>query len=132
MGQDLLTSYNGQALEYDAIGNPETYRDGITMTWQNGRQLASFTQTNGASVNGSEVIISKEGTYILTGKASDGAVIVDAGDNDKIQIVLNGLDLTSSKSPFIIKNADKVFLTLAKKSENTLSDASSYELTVDD
>ena len=48
---DLLTSYNGQAIIYDEIGNPETYRDGINLTWQNGRQLASFTQTGVASVN---------------------------------------------------------------------------------
>lgn len=39
---DLLTSWAGQTLTYDAIGNPLTYRDGITMTWQNGRELASF------------------------------------------------------------------------------------------
>ena len=53
------------------------------------------SSANGASVNGSEVIISKEGTYILTGKASDGAVIVDAGDNDKIQLVFDNIENTS-------------------------------------
>ena len=41
--KDLLTTYNGQNLTYDAIGNPLTYRDGITMTWQNGRQLSTFS-----------------------------------------------------------------------------------------
>ena len=48
--KDLLTSYNGQALEYDAIGNPLTYRDGITLTWQICRKLASYAQ-NGTTVN---------------------------------------------------------------------------------
>ena len=28
---------------YDANGNPLTYRDGMSMTWKNGRQLATFT-----------------------------------------------------------------------------------------
>ena len=41
--KDLLTAYNGQTITYDAIGNPLTYRDGITMTWQNGRELASYS-----------------------------------------------------------------------------------------
>ena len=41
-----MTSYNGQALEYDAIGNPLTYRDGITLTWQNGRKLAAFANAD--------------------------------------------------------------------------------------
>ena len=49
--KDLLTSYNGQTITYDAIGNPLNYRDGITLTWQNGRELATFSQTNGASVS---------------------------------------------------------------------------------
>ena len=31
--KDLMTSYNGQSITYDEIGNPLTYRDGMTMTW---------------------------------------------------------------------------------------------------
>ena len=47
---DLLTSYNGQTITYDAIGNPLSYRDGITMTWQNGRELATYADgTNSVS-----------------------------------------------------------------------------------
>ena len=41
--KDLMTSYNGQSITYDEIGNPLTYRDGMTMTWT-GRQLTSLTQ----------------------------------------------------------------------------------------
>ena len=40
---DVLTSYNGQNITYDEIGNPLTYRDGMSMTWKNGRQLAKLT-----------------------------------------------------------------------------------------
>jgi len=43
---DLLTKYNGQTITYDTIGNPLTYRDGITMTWQNGRELATYEKGN--------------------------------------------------------------------------------------
>lgn len=43
---DKMTSYNGQNITYDEIGNPLSYRDGMTMTWQNGRQLASLQKTN--------------------------------------------------------------------------------------
>ena len=34
-------SYNGEAFEYDAIGNPTTYR-GKTAVWEYGRQLKSY------------------------------------------------------------------------------------------
>lgn len=47
---DKLTSYDGQTITYDEIGNPLTYRDGIAMTWKNGRQLASL-QKGENSVN---------------------------------------------------------------------------------
>ena len=47
--RDKLTSYDGQAITYDEIGNPLSYR-GYTLTWQNGRQLATLSG-NGATAN---------------------------------------------------------------------------------
>ena len=40
--KDKLTSYDGQAITYDEIGNPLSYR-GYALTWQNGRQLATLS-----------------------------------------------------------------------------------------
>ena len=42
--KDLLTSFNGQTITYDEIGNPLSYRDGYQFTWQHGRRLASVTK----------------------------------------------------------------------------------------
>ena len=42
--KDQLTNYNGQAITYDAIGNPTSYNGNI-YTWQNGRELAALTNT---------------------------------------------------------------------------------------
>ena len=41
---DLLTSFNGQTITYDEIGNPLQYRDGMSFTWDKGRQLQSVTK----------------------------------------------------------------------------------------
>ena len=41
--KDKLTDYNGQTITYDAIGNPISYRDGMTFAWQHGRELKSLT-----------------------------------------------------------------------------------------
>ncbi len=46
---DLLTSYDGQSITYDSIGNPLNYM-GKTLAWTRGRQLQSVTE-NGASIN---------------------------------------------------------------------------------
>lgn len=84
------------------------------------------------TVNGTDVTIKSEGTYILSGGCNNGSITVEADDNAKLQLVFDGLDLTSTHSPLVIKSGDKVFITLAKGSESSLSDGSSYSLTVDD
>ena len=40
--KDKLTSYNGQAIAYDAIGNPTSY-NGYTLSWTKGRELTSLS-----------------------------------------------------------------------------------------
>ena len=40
--KDKLTSFDGESISYDSIGNPTSYR-GATLTWEKGRQLKSYT-----------------------------------------------------------------------------------------
>ncbi len=71
--------------------------------------------------------ITTEGTYILSGDITDQMVLVEAGDTDKIQIVLDKVNLQNSKGPAIyIKSADKVFITAKDGTENTISDGNGY------
>jgi len=42
--KDLLTNYNGTNITYDAIGNPLSYRGGMSFTWADGRKLATVTK----------------------------------------------------------------------------------------
>ena len=46
--KDLLTNFNGDSILYDEIGNPTQYRDGMTFSWESGRQLSSVTQGDSA------------------------------------------------------------------------------------
>lgn len=83
----------------------------------------------GVSVSGSVVTISQEGTYIISGSASDAQIVVAADDSAKVQIVLAGVDMTCNCGPCInVETADKVFVTLADGSVNTLTDGS-WQLT---
>lgn len=95
--------------------------------------LSSTTATlsgQGATVNGSTITISEEGCYIIQGSLSDGQLIVDASDTAKVQIVLDGAELNSSSAAaLVVKSADKVFLTLAEGSTNTIrATGASYTL----
>ncbi|MEG2378533.1 MAG: carbohydrate-binding domain-containing protein, partial [Clostridia bacterium] len=73
------------------------------------------------TIVGKTVTLSDEGVYIISGSLKNGQIIVDADKTDKLQIVLNGVAITSADSaPLYIKQADKVFVTLAADSKNTL------------
>ncbi len=87
---------------------------------------------SGASADGADVLITGAGTYVLSGSSENGSVTVSAGPGDKVQLVLNGLSLRSSACPLVIESADKVFVTLAEGSENSLSDGEEYELFLGD
>ena len=81
---------------------------------------------DGAKADGSVITISKEGVYYITGTLNDGQIIVNA-DKAKVQLVLDNADITCKTSaPVYGVDSDKIFITLAEGSENTLTDAESY------
>lgn len=82
---------------------------------------------SGASVDGSTVTISAAGTYIVSGELSDGSIVVAAGEDDKVQLVLDGATIACSTGAAIdAQSADKCFVTLADGSTNALSDAAEH------
>lgn len=71
--------------------------------------------------------ITQSGVYVFSGTLSNGQILVNAGEDDKVQIVLNGASITNSDGPAIYAvEADKVFVTAAEGTQNSLSDGSSY------
>ena len=78
------------------------------------------------------VTIKAAGVYVLSGTLTDGTIVVDAGDDDKVQLVLDGVSITAADYAAIYaKNADKVFVTLAEGTENTLTVSGDYVQTDD-
>lgn len=84
--------------------------------------------SDAVEISGSTITIKDEGTYILSGSLDDGMIVVDADKDDKMQMVLGGVSIHSNTSaPIYIKQADKVFVTLAEGSQNSLSNGGSFE-----
>ncbi|HWP52174.1 MAG TPA: carbohydrate-binding domain-containing protein, partial [Clostridia bacterium] len=82
---------------------------------------------NGAKLDGSTVTISNAGTYVISGELTDGQLLIETTKNDTVHLILNGVTLkNSSTSPFYIKQAEKVILTLAEGSENSITDTENY------
>lgn len=83
--------------------------------------------SDAVEISGTTVTIKDEGTFILSGQLDDGMIIVNAEENDKPQLVLDGVTITSETSaPIYILEADKVFITLAPDSENTLANGGTF------
>lgn len=78
------------------------------------------------------VTIKAAGVYVLSGTFTDGTIVVDAGDDDKVQLVLDGVSITAADYVAIYaKNADKVFVTLAEGAGNSLTVSGDYVQTDD-
>jgi hypothetical protein len=100
--------------EYDTAG-------ATTITLADG---GSRVSGSGAAVEGDVVTITSAGTYLLSGTLSDGRIVVASGQEGKVRLVLDGVDITSADtSPVIVTEADEVVVILADGSTNTLSDS---------
>lgn len=92
---------------------------------------ASRCDSSSVTISDNTITITDEGTYLLTGSLSDGQVIVDA-DDKKVQLVLDSVNINCDTSAALyVKVADKVFVTLASDSENTLSNTNDF-VAIDD
>ena len=112
--RDLAGTYEESGAVYVTLSD-----DGIT------------GETAGVAINGQTITITAEGTYIFSGTLSEGQIVVDA-DNAKVQIVFDNVDITCASSAAVyVKSAEKVFVTLAEGSQNTLRNTDEY-VAIDD
>lgn len=88
---------------------------------------------SGASYADGVITISQEGTYLISGTLQNGRIVVDVSDSEKVQLVLNGASIfCEDHAALFIRSADKVFVTLAEGSENSLSGGAVYNLSEED
>ena len=108
-----------------------TYEEGEAVKITLSGKTATCDSSNVQIENG-VVTIKAAGVYVLSGTLTDGTIVVDAGDDDKVQLVLDGVSITAADYAAIYaKNADKVFVTLAEGAENTLTVSGDYVQTDD-
>ncbi|NLC39716.1 MAG: carbohydrate-binding domain-containing protein [Clostridiaceae bacterium] len=87
---------------------------------------------SGATANGSVVTITEEGSYVASGTLSDGQIVIAAANTDKVHLVLNGVDIVSkSSAPVYASQCDKLAITLADGTKNSLTDGGSGFLYAD-
>ena len=118
--RDMFTERDSKS-EYDASKAVTIQLNGTSAT----------ASSDSVQINGSTVIIKEEATYEISG-ALNGMLVVDAPDTAKLQLVFNGVDIASENSAALyILEADKVFVTLADGTTNTLANGGSF-VAIDD
>ena len=119
----ILTGGNGAFQSAAAAGGTPVYSSSDLFTDRDLKQTADMSDAVTLSASDGETIrITEAGSYVLTGTASDCTVYVEAGDDDKVQLVLQDLHITNSDFPCIyVYNADKVFITTAEDSSLTVN-----------
>ena len=87
-----------------------------------------FTVTPGekageVTVSGAVYKITSAGEYTLSGSLIDGQVIVDAGDEDEVTLILKNASVSSSKgAPILFLNAASAAVKSEEKTYNTVKD----------
>lgn len=89
---------------------------------------SATASSDSVQISGTTITITEDATHIISGTLNDGMIIVNAPDTAKLQLVFNGVEINSETSAALyVLEADKVFVTLAEGTENSLSNGGTFE-----
>ncbi len=83
-------------------------------------------------INGATATITKPGNYKISGKLTDGQIIVKTLEEGRVRLILNNVNISNSTtSPIFIANAERTIIVLPKGTENSFTDGNNYTVTAD-
>lgn len=89
---------------------------------------SATASSDSVQISGTTITITEDATHIISGTLNDGMIIVNAPDTAKLQLVFNSVEINSETSAALyVLEADKVFVTLAEGTENSLSNGGTFE-----
>ena len=110
-------STNSTSVTNDTYSTSDMFTDRDLEETVDTTDATKYTVTSGKDIN-----ITKEGVYVISGTATNSTIYVEADDEAKIQIVLDGVNITNTNFPCIyVKSGDKVFITTSADSSLTVS-----------
>ncbi len=82
---------------------------------------------SGAKADKNTVTVSDKGTYIISGSLKNGQIIIDAGENDTVNIILDNADIHFSDGPAIYaQKCAETVISLKDGTTNSISDDGEY------
>ena len=95
--------------------------DAVGITLSDG---GSSSLSDNVKIDGNVITVTAGGSYIIKGSLSDGRIVVNCGENEKVRLCLAGASIScSDNSPIEVLSADKVMLLLADGTSNYIKDA---------
>lgn len=117
------TASTGTAEQTAAPVSAETLTDPTDSTKASTDDFSITADADAVTQTGSVYTISAAGEYTLSGALSDGQIIVDAGDEDEVRLILDNASIACSfGAPILIQNAAEVTVKAEKDSYNTVTD----------
>ncbi len=82
---------------------------------------ASTSTGDGVTISGDIITITQAGSYLISGVLTEGQIVVDAGEDAKVQLSLDGVTIGNSTTAAIYGlSADKMFITTESGTTNTI------------
>lgn len=127
----LLTGCSLQTNTQDSSAVEETVdvssQAKINVEYSNKEMTTEVDLDNAQKINLSEykenvVKITEAGVYIISGSAKNKQILVEASDEDKVQLVFNKVSMENTDAPPVqVNSADKVYVTLMENTNNSLT-----------
>ncbi len=122
-GASPTAAATGGSTAAPAQDSAETLTDPTDRSRETTEDFSVMTEAGEITPDGSVYTIAAAGEYTLSGALSDGQIVVDAGDEDEIKLILDNAAIScSTGAPILIQNAAEVTVKAAEDSYNTVTD----------
>ena len=91
-------------------------------------QTADLSGATAIDMSAGDAHITSAGVYVLSGSAKNTTIYVEAGAEDKVQLVLDGVTIENESMPCVyVRTADKVFITTSADSSLSVTGTAQTE-----
>ncbi|QJD86630.1 carbohydrate-binding domain-containing protein [Cohnella herbarum] len=126
-GSQLASFDLTQEVEYDDDDSYADWTSATDLTRIHLNGTGASIEGSGAEVEGSTIKITSAGTYEVSGKLSDGQIVIAVEDKGTVRVVLNGAEIHNGEnSPIYVEEAGKTIISLPEGTENLVSDGEKY------
>ncbi len=116
--QNSTTAKSNETVTEEYVDDPESQSNKTTESFQ-------IIDASGNKIEGENNVytISNSGEYTASGLLEEGQILISAGENDEVKLILSDVSITnSSNAPIVALTLDKLTINVLDGTYNTLDD----------